>query len=276
MNGAATGSLEGLDLTAADRWILSRLQTVISTADSAFEDFEFAKVSDLLYHFAWDEVCDWYLELAKIQLGEGLEHTRLVLGHVLDALLRLMHPLVPFVTEELWRAVTGGESVVVAPWPVVDARYVDEPAEAEIVALQELVTEVRRFRSDQGLKPGQKVAARLGLSGTRLTGHEGAIRSLLRLTEPAETFAATARFTVGGVTVEIDTAGAIDVAAERKRLEKDLAVARKEAAQAAGKLGNEQFMAKAPDDVVAKVRGRAEQAAADIERLETQLAGLGV
>jgi valyl-tRNA synthetase len=187
-----------------------------------------------------------------------------------------MHPLVPFVTEELWRAVTGRESIVVAAWPEADPRYTDPDAEAEIVALQELVTEVRRFRSDQGLKPGQKVAARLALADTALAGQEGAIRSLLRLTEPSEAFSATARFAVGGVGVEIDTAGTIDVAAERKRLEKDLAAARKEAAQVAAKLGNEQFMAKAPEDVVAKVRGRADQAAADIERLESQLAALGL
>ena len=120
------------------------------------------------------------------------------------------------------------------------------------------------------------VAARLGLSGTPLTGQESAIRALLRLTEPGESFSTTARLTVSGVTVELDTAGAIDVAAERKRLEKDLAAARKEAAQAAAKLGNEQFMAKAPQEVVAKVKARAEQASADIERLEAQLAALGV
>ncbi|WP_181612206.1 valine--tRNA ligase [Nonomuraea soli] len=274
MNGASVGSLEGAPLTAADRWILSRLQTVTGQVDAAFDDFEFAKVSDLLYHFAWDEVCDWYLELAKVQIQEGLEHTRVVLGHVLDALLRLLHPLVPFVTEELWRAVTGGESVVVASWPVVDARLTDPGAEKEILALQELVTEVRRFRSDQGLKPGQKVAARLGLAGTMVAGHEAAIRSLLRLEAPGESFNATASFTAAGVSVEIDTAGAIDVVAERKRLEKDLAGARKEAAQAAGKLGNEQFLSKAPDDVVAKIRARAEQAAADIARLEAQIAAL--
>ncbi|MEU4702987.1 valine--tRNA ligase [Nonomuraea dietziae] len=273
MNGAAVGELPD-SLTAADRWILSRLQTVISEADAAFEEFEFAKASDLLYHFAWDEVCDWYLELAKVQLSQGLEDTRLVLGHVFDALLRLLHPLVPFVTEELWRAVTGGESVVVSTWPVADARYADPAAEAEILAVQELVTEIRRFRSDQGLKPGQKVAARLSLSGTALAEHEAAIRSLLRLQEPSETFAATASLVVAGVTVQLDTAGTIDVAAERKRLEKDLAVARKDAAQVAAKLGNEQFMAKAPDDVVAKVRARAESSAADIARLEGQLAAL--
>ncbi|WP_327090529.1 valine--tRNA ligase [Nonomuraea sp. NBC_01738] len=273
MNGAVVGELP-TDLTAADRWILSRLQSVITSVDTAFEEFEFAKASDQLYHFAWDEVCDWYLELAKIQISEGREGTRLVLGHVLDALLRLMHPLVPFVTEELWRAVTGGDSVVTAPWPQADPRYADPAAEAEITALQELVTEVRRFRSDQGLKPGQRVAARLGLSGTALAAQEPAVRSLLRLEEPGDGFSATARFSVGGVTIEIDTAGTIDVVAERKRLEKDLAVARKDGAQATGKLGNEQFMAKAPDDVVTKVRARAAQAEEDIARLEAQLAAL--
>ncbi|MBO4274840.1 valine--tRNA ligase [Microbispora triticiradicis] len=276
MNGAVSEGLPG-DLTPADRWILSRLQRVVTTIDAAFEDFEFAKVSDALYHFAWDEVFDWYVELAKVQFAEGgavAENTKRVLGHVLDALLRLLHPLVPFVTEELWRALTGGESIVVAPWPAVSPELLDPAAEQEIVALQNLVTEVRRFRSDQGLKPGQRVAARLSLPGTALAAHEGAVRVLLRLDEPSETFTPTARLTVGTVRVEIDTAGAIDVAAERKRLEKDLAVARKEQAQVTAKLGNEQFMAKAPEDVVAKVRRRAEQAAEDISRLEAQLTAL--
>nr|WP_318527610.1 valine--tRNA ligase [Microbispora cellulosiformans] len=276
MNGAVSDGLPG-DLTPADRWILSRLQRVVTTIDAAFEDFEFAKVSDALYHFAWDEVFDWYVELAKVQFAEGgavAENTKRVLGHVLDALLRLLHPLVPFVTEELWRALTGGESIVVAPWPAVSPELLDPAAEQEIVALQNLVTEVRRFRSDQGLKPGQRVAARLSLPGTALAAHEGAVRVLLRLDEPSETFTPTARLTVGTVLVEIDTAGAIDVAAERKRLEKDLAVARKEQAQVSAKLGNEQFMAKAPEDVVAKVRRRAEQAAEDISRLEAQLTAL--
>ncbi|NJP27771.1 valine--tRNA ligase [Microbispora sp. SCL1-1] len=276
MNGAVSDGLPE-ELTSADRWILSRLQEVVTSVDAAFEEFEFAKASDALYHFAWDEVFDWYVELAKVQFAEGgvvAENTKRVLGHVLDALLRLLHPLVPFVTEELWRALTGGESIVVAPWPTASPELIDPAAEQEISSLQNLVTEVRRFRSDQGLKPGQRVAARLSLSGTALAAHEGAIRVLLRLDEPTDTFSPTARLTVGTVLVEIDTAGAIDVAAERKRLEKDLAAARKEQAQVTAKLGNEQFMAKAPEDVVAKVRWRAEQAAEDISRLEAQLAAL--
>ncbi|MEW9530038.1 valine--tRNA ligase [Microbispora sp. NPDC049125] len=276
MNGAVSDGLPQ-ELTAADRWILSRLQAVATSVDAAFEEFEFAKASDALYHFAWDEVFDWYVELAKVQIARGgpvAENTKRVLGHVFDGLLRLLHPLVPFVTEELWRALTGGESIVVAPWPAVPDELSDPAAEQEIASLQELVTEVRRFRSDQGLKPGQRVAARLSLPGTALAAHEEAIRVLLRLDAPTEAFSPTARLTVGPVAVEIDTAGAIDVAAERKRLEKDLAAARKEQAQVTGKLTNEQFMAKAPEDVVVKVRRRAEQAAEDIARLEGQLAAL--
>jgi valyl-tRNA synthetase len=265
------------DLTAADRWILGRLRSVIKTVDEAYEDYEFAKISDALYHFAWDEVCDWYVELAKIQIAEGgetAERTRQVLGYVFDSLLRLLHPLVPFVTEELWRALTGKESIVIAPWPSAEELRDDPEAEQEIAELRHLVTEVRRFRSDQGLKPGQRVAARLTLEGTRLGVHERAIRTLLRLDDPSESFSATARLAVGSATIEIDTAGAIDVAAERRRLEKDLAAARKEAQQTAAKLSNEQFMAKAPEHVVAKVRARAAQAEADIARLEAQLAAL--
>ncbi|MEV6986709.1 valine--tRNA ligase [Sphaerisporangium sp. NPDC051017] len=280
MNGATTAAdlPAPADLTVADRWVLSRLQAVVAAVNAGYDDYEFAKISDQLYHFAWDEVCDWYVELAKIQIsagGEVADRTRLVLGHVFDALLRLLHPIVPFVTEELWRALTGGPSVMTAPWPEPAHAYADQPAENEIAALQELVTEVRRFRSDQGLKPGQRVAARLRFGGTALAAHEVAIRSLLRLDDPTASFTATARLAVGEeAVVELDTAGAIDVAAERRRLEKDLTAARKESAQAAGKLGNEQFMSKAPDDVVAKVRARAAQADADIARLEAQLAAL--
>ena len=127
--------------------------------DQQFERYEFAKVCDLLYHFAWDDVCDWYLELAKPVLAEGggaADGTRRVLGHVLDVLLRLLHPVMPFVTEELWAALTGrggDTSIMVAGWPTSDPTLVDDPAEAEIAALQRVVTEVRRFRSDQGLSP---------------------------------------------------------------------------------------------------------------------------
>ena len=257
-----------------DRWILSRLSAVIADSDELFEAFEFGKVCDVLYHFAWDEVCDWYLELAKVPLTaadpQAAENTRQVLGFVLDQLLRLLHPVMPFVTEELWTALTGAESVMVSAWPAFS--YQDQAAEAEISSVMRLVTEIRRFRSDQGLRPGQRVAARLvGIAGTPLAGHEERIRSLLRLNPPTDGFTASASLAVEGLVVELDVAGAIDVAAERRRMEKDLAAARSEAEQAARKLDNADFTAKAPAAVVAKTRQRLEAAQADISRLEQRL-----
>jgi valyl-tRNA synthetase len=150
-----------------------------------------------------------------------------------------------------------------------------------------LVTEIRRFRADQGLRPGQRVPARLaGIGATPLAAHEASIRSLLRLTEPASAnasadadadkaaFNVSASLTAEDVTVEIDLAGTVDVAAERARMEKDLAAARKEAAQMAAKLGNAGFTDQAPAAVVAKSRQRQADAEADIERLEARLASL--
>ncbi|MFC6886061.1 MULTISPECIES: valine--tRNA ligase [Actinomadura] len=279
INGAHVRGELPEDVTAVDAWILSRLQTVIAEVDGHLESFDFAKACEALYHFAWDEVCDWYVELAKVQLADGRAGaTRRVLGEVLDKLLRLLHPVVPFVTEELWTSLTGSgqgtDTIVTAPWPEPD-RARSAPAAEELVAsLQRMVTEVRRFRADQGLKPGQKVAADLEWNGSPLAAHEDGIRSLLRLTEPAGGFSATASLPVEDVKVHLDTAGAIDVAAERKRLEKDLAAARKEIGQARGKLGNEAFMAKAPEAVVAKNRDRLAQAEADVRRIEAQLAAL--
>ena len=146
-------------MSGADAWILSRLQAVITEVDALYERFEFAKIADVLYHFAWDEVCDWYLELAKISLaGPSADVTRRVLGEVLDALLRLLHPMIPFVTEALWTALTGGESVVIVGLaggrPVARRRGARPPRSPQ---LQAVVTEVRRFRSDQGVKPSQRV-----------------------------------------------------------------------------------------------------------------------
>jgi valyl-tRNA synthetase len=164
--------------------------------------------------------------------------------------------------------------VVTAPWPVPEA-FADPEAEAAIVAVQAVVTEVRRFRSDQGLKPGQRVPARLsGIADTPLAPHEAAVRMLTRLTDPADAFAPTAALPVGGLVVELDLSGTIDVAAERKRLEKDLAAAQKEKAQAEAKLGNRSFTGKAPAAVVDKIRGRLSAAEDDLTRLTAQLAAL--
>ncbi|MHA4813926.1 valine--tRNA ligase [Streptomyces aculeolatus] len=275
MNGATVeGPLPaGAELSTTDRWILSRLNTVVAEVDALYDDYQFAKLSDVLFHFAWDEVFDWYVELSKTTFAEGgpaADASRRVLGEVLDVTLRLLHPVIPFVTETLWTTLTGRESLVIADWPA-DSGFRDAAAEAEIVKLQEVVTEVRRFRADQGLQPGQRVPARVELSGAGLQVHEAAMRQLLRLQPEGDSFAATASLPVAGATVALDLSGTIDVAAERKRLTKDLAAAEKEKTQAEAKLGNEGFLAKAPEPVVAKIRTRLAKAEEDIVRIGAQL-----
>ncbi|MEU3500643.1 valine--tRNA ligase [Streptomyces hundungensis] len=278
MNGATIeGELPPVErLSATDRWILSRLNKTVAEVDAYYEDYQFAKVSESLYHFAWDEVFDWYVELSKTTFFAGGEQAKVsgrVLGEVLDVMLRVLHPIVPFVTDTLWTTLTGGESLVVADWPR-DSGFRDEAAEREIELVQQVVTEVRRFRSDQGLQPGQKVPAELTLTGTALAPHEAAIRQLLRLQPAGEDFHATASLPVAGATVALDLSGTIDVEAERKRLTKDLGAAEKEKADANKKLGNEAFLAKAPDNVVDKIRTRLAKAESDIERIARQIASL--
>ncbi len=283
LNGAdaATG-LDGADraaLSVPDRWILSRLAAVTAEVDALFEEFEFAKLSDALYHFAWDEFCDWYLELAKATLNGPDEaaagRTRRVLGYVLDRLLRLTHPVMPFVTEELWTALTGGESVMVAPWPQAAVQDADPAAEAVVESLMRLVTGIRRFRADQGLRPSQRVPAVFdGIAGTPLAAHEGPVRALLRLTEPAGSFEPNASVQAEGITVRIDTSSGLDVAAERRRLDKELAAARADAEVSERKLASPSFVQQAPPEVVAKSRDRLAAARAEIARLEERLAAL--
>jgi valyl-tRNA synthetase len=284
-NGASPALPLPSEPTDADSWILGRTREVTAQVDALLEDFQFAKATEALYHFTWDELCDWYLELAKPQLAaaETAEGTRAVLGHVLDTLVRLLHPISPFLTEALYQALTGAESIVIAPWPSEAGTQVDPGAAERIASLQKLVTEIRRFRTEQRVPDKRRVAARFtGLEKAGLGAHRGALASLLRLDAPAEGFAPTATLevsvvTLGGartVVVELDTSGAIDVVAERARLGRDLAAARKELDQTERKLGNPAFVAKAPTHVVEDIRGRQASAAADIERITARLDAL--
>ena len=280
MNGAAPAPLPTLDeLTDADRWILGRAEEVRAEVDAALDVYEFSRACESLYHFAWDEFCDWYLELAKVQLGEGRDHTTAVLAAVLDTVLKLLHPVMPFVTEVLWQALTGGESVVIADWPQPSGVELDSVAARRIADMQKLVTEVRRFRSDQGLADRQKVPARLGgVDEAGLAGQVAAVTALAWLTDAGADFSATAqvevRLSAGTVAVELDTSSTVDVGAERRRLEKDLAAAQKEMAATAAKLGNEAFLAKAPADVVDKIRDRQKLAHEESDRITARLAAL--
>ncbi len=278
LNGATVGELPPRNaLTDADRWILDRLESVRAEVDNAWDAYEFGKASEALFHYTWDEVCDWYLEFAKVQVREGnAASTGIVLGTVLDALLRLLHPTMPFVTEVLWRTLTGGESVMIASWPTDSGIAADPTAATHVADAQRVITEIRRFRSDQGLGPGQKVPAVLeGIDEAGLTEQLPVIRSLARLEEAGDGFTESASLevplTAGTITVRIDTSGTVDTAAEIARYSKDLAAAEKELAGTTAKLGNEQFMTKAPQPVRDKIAARQAAAQQDVERLEKRL-----
>ncbi|EFV13951.1 valine--tRNA ligase [Segniliparus rugosus] len=279
ISGAAEGfgaELAQQSLTDADRWILGRLEEVRAEADSALEAGEFAKASQALYQFTWDEFCDWYLELAKLQMPGRADSTRAVLARVLDTLLRLLHPIMPFVTDVLWRSLTGGETLASAPWPEPLAHRADPAVLARVAAAQTLITDIRRFRSEQGLPPGQRIPAALdGLAEAGIAGWEEQIRAFAKVAAPAEDFNQTAAVESalgsGVVVVRFDLSGAVDKDALRKRLEKDVAAQQKERDGTEAKLSDESFLAKAPEHVVEKIRARHETAKAEIERLEAKL-----
>jgi len=259
------------ELNAIDNWILTRADQTIAAADELFEKFEFAKACELIYHFAWDDLCDWYLELSKATFaGSNAANSKRVLGEVLDQLLRLMHPVMPFITEELWCTLTGGESLMITQWPKSDLSAQDQSAVELVGKMQEIVTEIRRFRNDQGIKTTAKVAAKFsGLDKVGLSDYEGSLRHIVKCESSSGNF--TAKTQVGQVVIEFDLTSAIDLVAERARLSKDLQTAQKDRDTAKIKLDNEGFMAKAPMEVVTEIRQRLAQTTEDIARLTALL-----
>jgi valyl-tRNA synthetase len=285
MNGAhvPTVPVDRRTLNDPDTWILDRLDAVVASTTALLGDFQIAKAAEGLYHFVWDEFCDWYLEFAKVAIygpAEGAQRSREVLGHTLDVVLRLLHPVIPFVTERLWTTLTGGESLVIADWPVHEGMPENTAVADRIALARQLITEVRRFRADQGLRPAAKVPAAIaGLDGVGLAGLADVIRSVARLGEPADGFAASASVEVGIggglVQIQLDTSGTVDVAAEKARLRKDKVAAEREIVDTTGKLDNPAFIAKAPAAVVQKIRARLARAEADVERINARLIAFG-
>ena len=261
------------ELNAIDNWILTRLDQTVAECDELFEKFEFAKACDLIYHFAWDDLCDWYLELSKstfTEAGAGAGKSARVLGEVLDQLFRLMHPVMPFITEELWCSLTNNESLMIASWPKSDLSAQDQASVKLVAKMQEIVTEIRRFRNDQGIKSTAKVNAKFtGLKEAGLESYESALRHIVKCEAGGDKF--TAKTQIGNVTVEFDLTGAIDLVAERSRLSKDLQIAQKDRDTAKVKLDNEGFMAKAPMEVVTEIRERLAQTTEDIARITALL-----
>ena len=276
------------DLTLEDRWILSRLASAVGQATRDLERFRLHEVADGLYHFFWGDVCDWYLELIKNRLAPdadpaGREAARSTLVTVLDRAFRLLHPIVPFVTAELWSRLpwpAGSErpaDLIVAPWPV-DAEWADAEAEARMASLQELVVEVRRLRKEYGVPEGQRIAVHLGggPAGFRddVLARRAALEQLARVdrVEDGPGGGVGAHAVLGnGAELFVPLAGVIDLDRERARIASELERVEKLHASTLRKLENEKFVANAPGEVVDKEREKAAQFAEQAGKLREKL-----
>ena len=275
-----------------NRWVIAETVRTVQALDLAMADFRFDESANIVYHFVWDRFCDWYLELIKPVLtpAEGAEvdaaqasETRIVAGWVFDQILVMLHPFMPFITEELWHAM--GErpyDLVLAKWPMPDARALDPDALAEIDWLIRLVGGIRTARSELGVPPGTRLALHVRDGGadtaTRLQRHEGAVQRLARIatisTEQAPAGGA-AQVLVDEATFILPLDGVIDIAAERARLEKALQTAQKERDSLAQRLGNPSFVERAKPEAVTKARDDHRDKSAEADRLEAALARLG-
>jgi valyl-tRNA synthetase len=246
------------DLELADRWILSRLERAVGAVNEAQERLAVDEAAQRIYSFVWDEFCDWYVELAKPRLTGGdpaaAAQVRGLLLHVLERSLRLAHPFMPFITEEIWQSLPGaGESIMIAPYPSEQTDRSDPAAEAEMEQVMEVTRALRSLRAELGVAPSQSVeAAVLGARNGFAAGYvEALARATVRRDRP-EGKALTAL--AGGLEVLLPVAGLMDVERERARLQGELAGLEKELARVNGKLGNPSFIERAPAEVVEKER----------------------
>lgn len=255
-------------LRIEDRWILSRLYRTAQAVNEGFSRYEMNDAARALYEFVWSEFCDWYIEMAKPRLRDGDEERALVqevLCRVLDATLRLLHPIMPFITEEIWQALPhDGESIMVARFPAADAAAFDEEAETEMAVLMDVVRAVRNLRAEAGAPPGKPVDAVVVASNSArgvIERNADAIKSLARVAElrladrvPEADRGRYLSAHVPGLDVYLDAAGLVDIDKELSRIDSDLASIAKELARSEGKLANEQFVSRAPAEVVEKER----------------------
>ena len=273
-----------LERSLADRWIVSRLQRAEAEVHQAFTQYRFDNLARAVYELVWDEYCDWYVELAKVQLGgsgAAQRATRRTLVRVLETILRLAHPVIPFITEELWQKVAplagkAGPSVMLQPYPQSQVELIDETAELQIHALKELVTACRTLRSEMSISPSEKLPLLVQGDADRLNAFIPYLAALARLSEVSvvESLpAADAPVAIAGdfkLMLKIE----IDVGLERKRLDKEAARLEGEIAKAQAKLANQTFVERAPSAVVAQEKQRLERFSDTLKQVRSQLAKL--
>jgi valyl-tRNA synthetase len=276
-----------LDFSQADRWIVSLLQRTEADVEKGFNEYRFDNIASAIYKFIWDEYCDWYLEVAKVQIQQGTEArqraTRRTLLRVLETVLRLAHPITPFITEQLWQTVAplsgrklnpSGDSIMVQPYPEPNLKKLDENAEAWMDTLKSLTDACRNLRGEMQLSPAQKVPLILeGDDHVRLSGFAHYLQALAKLSEVEvvdKLPESPAPVSVVGTT-RLMLKVEIDIAAERERLGKEASRLENEIAKANAKLGNESFVARAPAAVVAQEQDRLAGFSATLKKIQEQL-----
>jgi len=269
LDGQPLASLEG-ELPApellrvADRWILSRLAHVIESVDRGFEAYDFAKAIAELQKFVWSEFCDWYIELAKLSLnagGDARERTQRVLATVLGSILRLLHPVIPFVTEELWDRLGGEGHLITGAWPQSQADWIDANTDEVMDDVTEIVSAIRRFRSEHSIAPSKRFVAFVapgdGAQDSALQTLQGEICALaglerLDLISGRHASSGEQRLVAAGAEIVIPFAGLIDLDAARQQLDRQIEKLRVELEKVRRKLADPSFTAKAPREIVDK------------------------
>ncbi|MEH3037322.1 MAG: valine--tRNA ligase [Sphingomonas adhaesiva] len=258
---------------SVNKWIVAETVATVQAVDLALADYRFDAAANAIYQFVWSRFCDWYLELIK---GNIDAETKAVAGWVLDQILVLLHPFMPFITEELWHALAPrSHDLIVGQWPMPDARALDPAATREVERLIELVEAVRAARAELNVPPGAKIALHTG-AGAVPEAVASYVERLARVTlTPGEANGARAPILWGAETFALALDGVIDLDAERARLTKSLAAAQKERDALAGRLGNASFVERAKPEAVEKARADHAEKAADAERFAAALARLG-
>lgn len=275
--------------TLADKWILSRLQDTVKDVTGLLERFELGEAGRAIYDFIWSEVCDWYIEIAKPRLyNKEAAAERATAQHVLATVLvsamKLLHPYMPFITEEIYQCLPHeAESIMISKWPVADESLVAPEAERGMNAIMDSIKAIRNMRAEVNANPGKKIPAIMLVSEDlrEVVAHNdsyikllGGIDNLelrpLNGEKPENAMAAV----VTGIEVYLPLAGLIDVEKETQRLSKELAAMEKDLQRAGGKLNNAGFLAKAPEDVIAKERAKYEELSGKIEAVKKRMAYL--
>ncbi|MGK6355089.1 valine--tRNA ligase [Sphingomonas sp. DT-207] len=271
---------------AVNRWIVAETVATVQTLDLALADLRFDEAANSIYQFTWSRFCDWYLELIKPVLqtegAEGADETRAVAGWVLDQILVMLHPFMPFITEELWSKMGPREyELIVAKWPMADARALDPAAAQEIDWLIRLVSEIRAARTELNVPPGARLPVHVrdasADTAARLARQDAALARLARVDQASDDIPAggALQIIVDEATYVLPLGDVVDLEAERARLTKAIAAAEKERDSLAGRLNNPSFVERAKPEAVEKARADHAEKAAEAERLSAALARLG-